>query len=370
MVVKDRRGGTRNWVPGLFGAFWVLLAVFSGAYLFRIVTEPAAHRTETASASPVAAMAPESTPSAPAGAPTAPSSLSDEQVKSLLQATEAKDRELTELKTKLGELSDQVSDLNNRFKPLEKVLGPVAALPTSTSVTTSPPSPEPMKPEVKSTPPMEPVKPADHAKPPVAEKPAEKPAEQAKASEKPVEPVKPPEKPSVQAKLSPEKPAPHHDAAEAPAPSAAADAGDRSISTDQPSPHSVATPNAKDQKPGEKPSSPVQVTANEPASSPPAVSTDTPASAPLPIPPGTTRFGIEIGSVEKQDAVRPMWKSLLSDHAALVAGLQARRIIAPDKKWRLIAGPFSSAAEAMQACTLFKKASMPCEATVFAGDAF
>ena len=42
----------------------------------------------------------------------------------------------------------------------------------------------------------------------------------------------------------------------------------------------------------------------------------------------------------------------------------------PDKKWRLIAGPFSSAAEAMQACGLFKKADMPCEATVFAGDAF
>ena len=87
------------------------------------------------------------------------------------------------------------------------------------------------------------------------------------------------------------------------------------------------------------------------------------------IPPGTTRFGIELGAVEKQDGVRPMWRNLLTNHAALVAGLQARRIIAPDKKWRLIAGPFSSAAEAMQACTLFKKVSMPCEATVFAGDA-
>src|SRR6185436_19741982 len=86
------------------------------------------------------------------------------------------------------------------------------------------------------------------------------------------------------------------------------------------------------------------------------------------IPPGTTRFGIELGTVDKQDAVRPMWRNLLTNHAALVAGLQARRVIAPDKKWRLIAGPFSSAAEAMQACTLFKKADMPCEATVFAGD--
>jgi hypothetical protein len=87
------------------------------------------------------------------------------------------------------------------------------------------------------------------------------------------------------------------------------------------------------------------------------------------IPPGTTRFGIELGTVDKQDGIRPMWRNLLTNHAALVAGLQARRIIAPDKKWRLIAGPFSSAAEALQACALFKKANMPCEATVFAGDA-
>jgi hypothetical protein len=43
-------------------------------------------------------------------------------------------------------------------------------------------------------------------------------------------------------------------------------------------------------------------------------------------------------------------------------------VLAPDKKWRLIAGPFTSAEEAMQACALFKKASRPCEATVYAGD--
>jgi hypothetical protein len=112
------------------------------------------------------------------------------------------------------------------------------------------------------------------------------------------------------------------------------------------------------------------VTADDPDATPDATSTQTANLTPPSIPPGTTRFGIEIGSVGKQDEVKPMWRNLLNNHAALVAGLQARRIIAPDKKWRLIAGPFSSAAEAMQACGLFKKASMPCEATVFAGDAF
>jgi hypothetical protein len=366
MVVKDRRGGMRNWIPGLFAGFWVLLAVFSGAYLFRIVTDPAAHRVETASASPGAASAtPSPEPGAPApvsAQPAAPPSLSPEQATALLRANEAKDRELAELKSQLRDVSGQVAELNTRLKPLEKVLGPVAALPSSTSVTTSMPSLEPMRPAEK---PPEPPKP--EAKSASPEAPV-KPSDQAKATENPSVPAKPAEKPSVQAKAPPEKPAAQDDADEAS--SHAASDSERSISTEQPSPHSAATPSSPDQKPSEKASAPVHVTSNEPASTPSTDSTDTAnLSAPPPIPPGTTRFGIEIGSVEKQDKVRPMWRDLLTNHAALVAGLQARRIIAPDKKWRLIAGPFSSAAEAMQACGLFKKANMPCEATVFAGDA-
>ncbi len=406
MVVKDRRAGKRNWVPGLFAGFWVLLAVFSGAYLFRIVTDPAAHRVETASASPsVASATPSPEPGAhqvettsASAAPAAPPSLSSEQAEALRRANEAKDRELAELKSQLRDLSGQVSELNTRLRPLEKVLGPVAALPSSASVTTSMPSPEPIrpaeppKPEAKASPPEAPMKPSDQAKaiekPPApvkpvekpeqantterptgSPKPSEKPVEQAKAMEKPSVPVKPAEKPTDQAKATQTR-ADQDDADEAPSPSASEDTSERSISMEQPSPHSTGTPGSKDQKPSEKVSAPVQVTSNEPASTPPADSTDSAnLGAPPPIPPGTTRFGIEIGSVEKQDKVRPMWRDLLTNHAALVAGLQARRIIAPDKKWRLIAGPFSSAAEAMQACALFKKASMPCEATVFAGDA-
>jgi hypothetical protein len=45
-------------------------------------------------------------------------------------------------------------------------------------------------------------------------------------------------------------------------------------------------------------------------------------------------------------------------------------VLAPDKKWRLVACPFANVEEATQACGLFKKANLPCEATVFAGDAF
>ena len=308
MAVKDRRSGGRNWVPGLFAAFWILLAVFSAAYLFRIVTEPRSQTADSAAANPAATSATSPEPAAPS--PT-PSSVSADQAEGLIQANEAKDKEIGELRASVQSLSGQVTELSNRLKPLEKVLGPVAALPSSTSVTTSPPAPDAMRPAEK---PPEPPKPSITAAPPPS----------------PVE-------------AKPEKPV-----AQAP-------------DDVRPAPKPAET--SSDQDASDTPPSPV-------TDEPPDESTQTANLTPPSIPPGTTRFGIEIGSVGKQDDVRPMWRNLLTNHAALVAGLQARRVMAPDKKWRLIAGPFSSAAEAMQACGLFKKADMPCEATVFAGDAF
>ncbi len=316
MFVKDRRSGTRSWVPGLFAGFWILLAVFSAAYLFRVVTDPATkNRVEAAMASPAAAPTPAPAPSS------SPPALSAEQASALVKANEAKDRELTELRSTVRDLSGQVAELGTRLKPLEKVLGPVAALTTSTSVTTSPPAPGAMRqPDPVSAPPAAAVPPAPA---PVA-------------APKPVKPSEKPAQANAAALPAPEQ-KPAEDAAEA---SSSAPA----VTTDDP---------------------------EEGVSESAEASTETAAlTPPSSIPPGTTRFGIEIGAVDKQDAIRSMWRDLLTNHAALVAGLQARRVIAPDKKWRLIAGPFSSAAEAMQACGLFKKASMPCEATVFAGDAF
>jgi hypothetical protein len=108
------------------------------------------------------------------------------------------------------------------------------------------------------------------------------------------------------------------------------------------------------------------------AAPPEPAATETAALDPIALPPaandGSTRYGIEIGNVDNRDKLRPLWREFLTNHAALVAGLQPRRVLAPDKKWRLIAGPFGSAAEAEQACALFQKASRPCEATVYAGD--
>jgi hypothetical protein len=320
MAGKDR-SGSGNWVPGVFAAFWILLAVFSAAYLFRIVTEPPTQRAESAVASPALATA------SPAAAPA--SALSDQEAKALIQANEAKDREIAELRTTVQSLSGQVNDLSQRLKPLERVLGPVAALPSSTAVTTSPP--EPTGPIAKA--------PAAAAPPPPAVTEETKPDAGAAANE----PAAP--QPAAPADHS-SAPAPHDTAAEA-KPEAPAPSGEQ---------------------PGD--ASPGPATADEPEDAAEPAPTETAALTPANIPPGTTRFGIEIGSVDKQDEVKPLWRGLLSNHAALVAGLQPRRVMAPDKKWRLIAGPFASAAEAMQACGLFKKADMPCEATVYAGDAF
>ena len=313
MAVKDRRSGGRNWVPGLFAAFWILLAVFSAAYLFRVVTEPRSQTVDSAAANPAATSAPSPESTAPFAPPSSPSA---DQADALIQANEAKDKEIGTLRAEVQSLSGQVSELSNRLKPLEKVLGPVAALPTSTAVTTSEPSPEPTMPIAR---PPEPPKPSVTAAPPP---------------------------PPLEAK--PEKPVAEAPDDVRPAPKPAETSSDQDSNNTPPSP----------------------VTADEPPSESTETANLTPPPAPPSIPPGTTRFGIEIGSVGKQDDVRPMWRNLLTNHAALVAGLQARRVMAPDKKWRLIAGPFSSAAEAMQACGLFKKADMPCEATVFAGDAF
>jgi hypothetical protein len=316
-----------------------LLAVFSAAYLFRIVTEPQAQRAESAVASPATTAA---TSAAPAPS-SAPSALSEQQAEALIQASEAKDKEIGELRAAVQDLSGQVTALSSRLKPLERVLGPVAALPSSTSVTTSPPSPEPNTPIAK---PPELPKPSVSAAPPTPSVTVDEPSEEPK----PAPQAKPVQKP-VAAAPKPEE----DDASAAPSGEAAAEArpGD---------------PSPPEEEAGDAGG---PATADDPDAKPESGSTETAAlTPPSSIPPGTTRFGIEIGSVGRQEEIKPLWRGLLTNHAALVAGLQPRRVMAPDKKWRLIAGPFSSAAEALQACGLFKKADMPCEATVYAGDAF
>jgi hypothetical protein len=381
-MIKDRRSGrsgSRNWTRGVFAFFWIVLAGFSGLYLLSVFVDPSALGGQLVRFNPL-----------PGGAPSSGNdAFGSDQISGHL-TNEGSDPELAEIKAALRQLSQQMAELNTRLKPIEKVVGPVASLPSTPSVTPSPSTPEPAAPSVA---PSSPIKKPEATSAPVSPPPATAPAEQAKATEKPTPPSvkpaeKPPEvkaaekpgeppvetpKPTQQAALEP-KPTPPSSPKPAEPPSVATapmddvpeddSTGDTSApepaaSAEAPSPSSSGTNDSA------KPASPTE-------SAKPAGSTESASLDPVALPPaandGSTRYGIEIGVVAKQDGLRPLWREFLTNHSALVAGLQPRRVLAPDKKWRLIAGPFANAAEATQACALFKKASRPCEATVYAGD--
>ncbi|MET0156682.1 MAG: SPOR domain-containing protein [Methyloceanibacter sp.] len=356
-MVRRRRTGSGNWSRGVFAAFWILLGCLSGLYLFNVLTNPT-----------LGGQLVKLTP-AEQGETSA--------------AADGKAQDLAAIEENLRKLSQQVAALSGKIEGSETSAAPAA--PESAETSAPPPAPaetattgaEPPSPQAQEPQPAQ----AEAPKPPEPPKqPEAKPVEQAAVEPKPSlaptpEPAAPSEPPPVasaplddlpaelqaRANTQPQAPAPDDDAsAEAPA------AAQSPFEAPPAAPGSPAA-DASGAAPPEEAASPQEPAA---ASTPPE--TETAALDPITLPPaandGSTRYGIEIGVVAKQDGLRPLWREYLTNHAALVAGLQPRRVLAPDKKWRLIAGPFTSAEEATQACALFKKASRPCEATVYAGD--
>jgi hypothetical protein len=305
--------------------FWILLAGVSGVYLFSAFNDPTALGGQLVKLNPL-----------PGGA----SSGEMTSAFTASQSSGARDQELAEIKASLRELSQQVAELGGRLNPASQPAPePVATVQApSAEVAAAPPPPAaPLAEEVKPVP-------AEASKPAETPAPKAKPIEQAAVDVKPAPPA-------------PQEATPAQTPFEPPAVAVSPMEEPPAEETAQPSSDlPVPTPAAV------KGATPTQPAATESA-----------ALDPITLPPaandGSTRYGIEIGSVARQDGLRPLWREFLTNHGALVAGLQPRRVLAPDKKWRLIAGPFSSAAEAAQACALFKKASRPCEATVYAGDA-
>jgi len=316
MVARSRRSGARSMARGVFATLWILLAGCSGLYLFTLLTDPSALQF-----------------SALAGGareiPTGDGPLSA--------------GDTARLKESLQALSEQMEAIGTRLQAAEDYVPPVAALPEPPPPPAAEPEPEPEAPaeevvvedtEVETeVVEAEPAAPEPEAPPPmvVATPPAPEPAvpEPVVAAPKPPVTVDAPvvvDPPAVAA--APMEPEPEPD----PVSSAAS----------QPEP---------------EPAAPAEIAAFDPVTLPPAAND------------GSTRYGIEIGTVGQRDQLRPLWREFLTNHAALVAGLQPRRVLAPDKKWRLIAGPFANAQDAEGACSLFKKADRPCAATVYAGDA-
>lgn len=314
MAKRRRTGGMARSV---FALFWIALGGLSGFYLFTLLTDPSAAGGQTAQTSEAETAPQPAPPPPPVAAVPAPS---------------VDSAEVDALKGTIRDLTQKLTMLDERLKPIERFIGPVAALPPSNSVSTSPPAqPTPIPHPVAAAP--APPPPPDSTPPPAPTPPpaatlADTVAEQAEDA---VAEAPPPPTPA---------PAP----AAAPAPPEAAPDG--------------AAPAPEAQAAEEQAAEPaVEIAAIDPVTLPPAAND------------GSTRYGIEIGSVAKRDELRPLWREYLTKHAALVAGLQPRRVLAPDNKWRLIAGPFANAQDAEGACSLFKKAERPCAATVYAGDA-
>jgi hypothetical protein len=352
-MLRRRRSEGRNVTQGVVAFFWIALAGVSGLYLFTLFTNPSAFGSQTAGLG-------SSLGDATSGLAGSTGSLSAARISQLL---EARDKEFDEIKQQVRDLSQQVADLSARVNggasPLASSPVPspgTAASPEASAEAAAEPAQPPKQPEMAAaapaiTPPPRPEKPAPVVKP--GETPPAAPVTMAAAEPKPVEKTEP--KPAA----TPPPVTTNNEAA---------DSGKKDIpppvtvSEAEVPPVDDTTPNSADV------SSPSPL--NQQGPNPAA--TDSAHLDPVALPPdandGTTRYGIEIGTVAKKDALRPLWREFLTNHAALVAGLQPRRVLAPDKKWRLIAGPFANAAEATQACALFKKASQPCEATVYAGD--
>ena len=347
-----RRGSSGNMLRGVLAFFWIALAGVSGVYLYGALANPAALSGQLANPLPVGSG----------------------ETTSAFSGSGSRDQELAEIKASLRQLTQQMAAISTKLNLDQDALASAEDSADSEAAsepeTPPAPSPEVEKPEVAAAPPAPPPPPTpavEQAKPAEAPKPEPqpeaKPVEQAAVEVKPTPPapVKPAPKPfePPPVAVSPIDDLPAEEESET------------SSDVPAPTPSPPAAEPTPSPTPAVSPSTPPPSTPSTPTPSTPAP-VESAALDPVALPPaandGSTRYGIEIGVVAKQDGLRPLWREFLTNHAALVAGLQPRRVLAPDKKWRLIAGPFSSAAEASQACALFKKASRPCEATVYAGD--
>ena len=84
---------------------------------------------------------------------------------------------------------------------------------------------------------------------------------------------------------------------------------------------------------------------------------------------GNTTYAVQIGAGNSLDALRNSWTQLSNKHAAL-HGLQPR-VVSPKAeggKYRLMAGPFPSKAEAERVCTDMGVGRTGCFSTTFTGE--
>jgi hypothetical protein len=86
-----------------------------------------------------------------------------------------------------------------------------------------------------------------------------------------------------------------------------------------------------------------------------------------------TEFGVDVGGANSVNGLRALWRGLLKSRSnAPLAALQPIIVIKESKiglgmQLRLVAGPFSDAAEAAKICAVMAEYGRPCETAVFDG---
>ena len=128
-MLRNCRSEEKNWTKGLLAFFWIVLAGFSALYLFTLFGDPTAFGGQTAKLG---------TAFSSADTTGSTSGLTADQASQLIEANEARDKELAEIKVTMAELAQQVSDLSARVAPNEKVASATPASP----VTAKPPEPK------------------------------------------------------------------------------------------------------------------------------------------------------------------------------------------------------------------------------------
>jgi hypothetical protein len=79
-------------------------------------------------------------------------------------------------------------------------------------------------------------------------------------------------------------------------------------------------------------------------------------------------YGIQIGNAPSLDTLRLVWSRLVERHRGLLTGSEPRFVASDGNAYVLIAGPFTSEAEARRICADFAARRDPCRIRDFAGD--
>lgn len=99
------------------------------------------------------------------------------------------------------------------------------------------------------------------------------------------------------------------------------------------------------------------------------------AASPLPIASGAstqTAFGIELARSPTPEPLSETWSTVFSRESKTLAGLEPRRassvLPSGQRRWSLLAGPFSNAADAARVCARLQAEKLFCREAVFAGE--